>query len=71
MIELSVSDNGTAAVESIISSDERTHKGIASIKEQINHIGGTITFSNHMPKGICVQIVIPMKGDVSYQYFIS
>ncbi len=71
MIELGVSDNGTAVVESIISSDERTHKGIASIKEQINHIGGTITFSNHMPKGICVQIVIPMKGDVSYQYFIS
>lgn len=71
IIELSVSDNGTAALESIASSDERTHKGIASIKEQINHIGGTITFSNNIPNGICVQIVIPMKGDVSYQYFIS
>lgn len=71
IIELNVSDNGTTALESITSSDERTHKGIASIKEQINHIGGTIAFSNNTPNGICVQIVIPMKGDVSYQYFIS
>ncbi len=71
IINLSVSDNGTAVVESINASDERAHKGLASIKEQINHIGGTITFSNNTPNGICVQIIIPMKGDVSYQYFIS
>lgn len=71
IIALSVSDNGTAVLESIISSDERTHKGIASIKEQLNHIGGTISFSDNMPDGICVRIIIPMKGDVSYQYFIS
>ena len=71
VIDLGVSDNGTAALENITSSDERTHKGIASIKEQIHHIGGTITFSNNTPNGLCVQIVIPMKGDVSYQYFIS
>ena len=71
IIKLSVSDNGMTALESITSSDERTHKGIASIKEQVHHIGGTITFSNNTPNGICTQIVIPMKGDVSYQYFIS
>lgn len=71
IINLSVSDNGTANLESLTSSDERTHKGIASIKEQINHMGGTIAFSNNTPNGICVQITIPMKGDVSYQYFIS
>lgn len=71
IIKLSVSDNGMTDLESITSSDERTHKGIASIKEQIHHIGGTITFSNNAPNGICAQIVIPMKGDVSYQYFIS
>ena len=70
-IELSVSDNGNTDLSSIFSYDERAHKGIASIKEQINRIGGTITFSNNTPNGICVQIVIPMKGDVSYQYFIS
>lgn len=71
IINLSVSDNGTAVLENINSSDERTHKGLASIKEQMGHIGGTITFSNNTPNGICVQIIIPMKGDVSYQYFIS
>ncbi len=71
MIELSVSDNGTAVLEGINSSDERAHKGLASIKEQMGRIGGTITFSNNTPGGICVQITIPMKGDVSYQYFIS
>ncbi len=71
IINLSVSDNGTATLESINSSDERAHKGLASIKEQMDYIGGTITFSNNTPNGICVQIIIPMKGDVSYQYFIS
>ena len=71
IIELTVSDNGTAVLKNVISSDGKTHKGIASIKEQINRIGGTISFSDNIPGGIRVQIVIPMKGDVSYQYFIS
>lgn len=71
IINLSVSDNGTANLKSLSFSDERTHKGIASIKEQISHMGGTIAFSNNTPNGICVQIIIPMKGDVSYQYFIN
>ena len=71
IIRLSVSDNGAAAIESIISSDETTHKGIASIKDQIDRIGGTISFSDNKPAGIRIQIMIPMKGDVSYQYFIS
>ncbi len=71
IINLSVSDNGTATLESINASDERAHKGLASIKEQMDHIGGTIAFSNNTPHGLCVQIIIPMKGDVSYQYFIS
>lgn len=71
MIELSVSDNGTAGLENINSSNEKEHKGLASIKEQVGRIGGTITFSDNMPGGIRVQITIPMKGDVSYQYFIS
>ena len=71
MIALTVSDNGTAVLESVISSDATAHTGIASIKEQVEHIGGTISFSDHIPDGIRIQIVIPMKGDVSYQYFIS
>ncbi len=71
MIELCVSDNGTAILENIISSDETAHKGIASMREQVSRIGGAISFSNNIPSGIHVQIVIPMKGDVSYQYFIS
>ena len=71
MIELGVSDNGTSTLESITSSDERTHKGIASIKEQVSQIGGIIVLSNNTPNGIRVQITIPMKGDVSYQHFIG
>ncbi len=71
MIELGVSDNGTSTLESITSSDERTHKGIVSIKEQVSQIGGIIILSNNTPNGIRVQITIPMKGDVSYQHFIG
>ncbi|MDE5933812.1 MAG: ATP-binding protein [Lachnospiraceae bacterium] len=71
MIFLEVSDNGTADADCLISADKTLHKGIASIMEQLHRIEGTIEISNSEPHGIRIDIQIPMKGDVSYQYFIS
>lgn len=71
IIELSVSDDGNADADCLTSADKAKHKGISSIFEQVNSIGGSMIITNNTPYGICVQIIIPMKGDVSYQYFIS
>ena len=47
-------------------------KGVyISIKEQVENLGGTISVSDNIPHGVCVQITIPMKGDGSYKYFVS
>ena len=71
MIELCVSDDGTANRSYLTDVDRKKHNGILSIAEQIGSIEGTIDISDNVPCGICIQIRIPMKGDVSYQYFIS
>ena len=71
IIELCVSDDGTACTDSIFSADSAKHKGIATITERINDMEGSVIFSDNTPQGICVQITLPMKGDDSYQYFIS
>lgn len=71
IIELCVSDDGTACTDSIFSADSARHKGIATITERINNMEGSVTFSNNTPQGICVQITLPMKGEDSYQYFVS
>lgn len=71
MIELSVSDDGTSDAICLTSADTTKHKGIASINEQVRSMEGSVTIFNNIPHGICVHITIPMKGDVSYQYFIS
>lgn len=71
IIELYVSDDGNATPDSLLAIDKSKHKGIASITEQVNNMGGSITISDNSPHGICIQITLPMKGDVSYQYFVS
>lgn len=71
MIELRVSDDGTTDATCLTSADTTKHKGIASINEQVKSMEGLVAIFNNTPHGICIQITIPMKGDVSYQYFIS
>lgn len=71
IIELSVSDDGNAVPDIIIAADKEKHKGIASITEQVNKMDGSIIISENTPHGICIQITMPMKGDASYQYFVS
>lgn len=71
MIELCVSDNGTASADSLLTTDKTKHKGISTITEQVSSMEGSITISDNTPHGICIQITMPMKGDDSYQYFVS
>lgn len=71
IIELSVRDNGTFRFDTLVKADKQKHKGILSITEQVNKMGGRISISPNTPQGICVQITLPMKGDDSYQYFVS
>lgn len=71
IIALRVTDNGTASAASLTSVNSTAHKGIFSITEQVRNLGGTITLSDSRPHGICIQIQIPMKGELSYEYFVS
>ncbi len=71
IISLCVSDDGTTDVTCLNRTDPLKHKGIASIKDQIKSIEGTVVISNNIPHGIRIQITIPMKGDDSYKYFIG
>lgn len=71
MIQLSVSDDGNAHAACLTSADAAQHKGISSIFEQVRSLGGAMTIANNTPHGICVQITIPMRGEDSYQYFVS
>lgn len=71
IIELRVSDNGTADAELVRRADRQSHKGLASIEEQADGMGGEMRIHNISPRGLCISIVFPMKGDVSYQYFVS
>ena len=41
------------------------------ITERMNDMDGSVTISNNHPHGICVQTILPMKGDVSYQHLIG
>ncbi|MCU5445719.1 ATP-binding protein, partial [Bacillus cereus] len=69
-IKLIVKDNGkglTTTEADILNG----HKGLNSIKEQLFLLHGKMTISNSNPSGLCITIIIPMKGDDSYKHFIN
>jgi two-component system secretion system sensor histidine kinase SalK len=71
-IELTVKDNGNAAATSVQAAlDSRQGKGLLSIQEQSVSLGGRFTVTENKPKGLCVSIALPMKGEGSYQHFIG
>lgn len=71
LIELNVSDNGTTEANSLNNVDVKKHKGFLSIREEVTSMDGCITVYDNTPHGICIRIILPMKGDDSYQYFVS
>lgn len=70
-ILLSIRDNGTSDADALLSADPSKHRGLALITEHVNNMEGTVTITDNFPHGVCIQITLPMKGDVSYQYFIN
>ena len=71
IIMLRIKDNGTADAETLSSADLSKHSGLSLITERVDNMGGSVKITNNFPCGVCIQITLPMKGDVSYQYFIS
>lgn len=71
VIILCIADDGTASAACLTSTDKTKHKGICSIIEQVHSLSGTIFLCDNTPHGICIQIQIPMKGELSYEYFVS
>ena len=72
-VNLSVCDNGSGNPlnEKFETNSPLWHKGIFSIKEQISDLNGTMSISDNIPHGVRIDISFLMKGDVSYQYFVS
>lgn len=70
-ITLRIRDNGTADADILSSADPSKHSGLALVTERVNNMEGSVKITNNFPHGVCIQITLPMKGDVSYQYFIS
>lgn len=73
LLKLTVCDNGTQTPVTNISelNNNIKHKGLSSIKEQVEKLGGIFTISNNNPQGFRIEIEIIMNGGNSYQYFIS
>lgn len=69
-IELMIKDNGVGMGKEKHPIPNE-HRGLNSIKEQLFLLNGNMTISECKPSGLCISIVIPMKGDDSYQYFIN
>ena len=71
IIVLCVKDNGSADTGSLTYADSSKHRGLALITDRVQSMDGTVSITPNFPHGICVCINLPMKGDASYQYFIS
>lgn len=70
-IMLCIKDNGTADADTLLSADQSKHRGLALITDRVSNMDGSVKITDSFPHGVCIQITLPMKGDVSYQYFIS
>ena len=71
IIVLCVKDNGSADIDSLTCVDSSKHRGLALSADRVHSMDGTVSITPNFPHGICVCINLPMKGDASYQYFIS
>ena len=71
VLMLRIMDNGTADAKTLSFADLSKHRGLSLITERVNNMGGSVKITDNFPCGVCIQISLPMKGDVSYQYFIS
>lgn len=70
-IRLCVRDDGSAEAQVLRTAGMSKHGGLALIAGRVHDMDGSVAISGNAPHGVCVQITLPMKGDVSYQYFVS
>lgn len=72
MIDLTVKDNGSVSANIVQGSlDIHKGRGLFSIQEQTSLLGGQLTIAKNEPKGLCIRVLLPMKGEDSYQRFIG
>lgn len=69
-IELIVKDNGIGLIVNG-QCTPNNHRGLNSIKEHLFLLNGKMIISECNPSGLCITILIPMKGEDSYEYFIN
>lgn len=70
-LQLSICDNGTTETLTKLQQGKSTvlNKGLSSIKEQVDKLGGTLTISQSIGTQITIKLL--MRGDVSYKHFIN
>ncbi len=68
-ISLKVSDNGTGF--ETLSYRQPEHQGLASIQEQVGLLNGVMAIQSHSGTGTQITITMPMRGEDSYESFIS
>lgn len=69
-IKLVVEDDGIG-LKNIKEIDTKIHKGLNSIQEQIQLLGGNFDITSKNSTGLRITIEMNMKGDSSYEYFIN
>lgn len=69
-IKLVLEDDGIG-LKNIDDVDPRIHKGLNSIQEQIQLLGGNFDITSRNSTGLRITIEMTMKGDSSYEYFIN
>lgn len=69
-IELTVEDDGVG-LDPTEYKHKHGHRGLYSIQEQIALLEGEMSFSMRKPHGLKIQIILQMKGEHSYEYFIN
>ena len=70
MINIIIKDNGIG-MKDIDELHKPEHKGMRSIQEKIMMLDGEMIINSKEGAGVEIEIKMPMKGEESYQYFIS
>ena len=73
IVKLYVCDNGKRETLKEVDNNDPSlwHKGLLSMKEQIDDLGGIFSVSDNIPQGVRTEIQFLVKGDVSYKHFVS
>lgn len=69
IIFLEVSDNGTGFDSSVC--HDASHHGLVSVQEQVHMLDGVIKVDTSPKRGTKIRVIIPMRGEDSYEYLIN